>query len=244
MHRPNILNSFSIATHTEIQRFAASPLCRSLCGEKPFGSRHWEYPWAVRQSDIVNRNHQTILDVAPDLTFPYARYMKSLGHSITFIDIERKNWAPNLAWGIDPKQARDDFMIMDVREMTFPDETFDSIFCISVLEHIVCPTQDPDHPRLVEIFDPDGAIPALIETRRCLKKGGKLIMTVDIYGGEQWWPHFSRWDIFSNLHEAGFQIDKPPDFNLMEVFRNPDTFVSDFYGPYITLGFCLTKEDL
>lgn len=130
---------------------------------------------------------------------------------------------------------------MDVRDMAFENETFDAIFCISVLEHIVCPTQSPNHPQLAEIFSPTGARPALQEMYRCLKPGGKLLLTVDLYGGPQWKPLFDQWDIFADLQEAGFMLDHLPKFDRERAFNDPTTFVSQFHGPYITLGFCLNK---
>jgi SAM-dependent methyltransferase len=134
-----------------------------------------------------------------------------------------------------------DYRIMDVGEMSFADSTFDCIFCISVLEHIVCPTQDPDHPRLLDVFDPLGARPAIAEMKRCLKPGGKLIITVDLYGGTKWKPLFSQWDVFSDLAASGFSFGEQPTFDRKKAFSAPETFISEFHGPYITLGFNLEK---
>ncbi len=236
------MNQFALATQTKIKKYAASELCKDLCGQKPFGSRHWEYPWAVEQSGLMSQKQKKVLDVAPDLTFPYASYLQKLGHSMTFIDLEKQQWADKVVWGLDPAQTGKEFLIMDVKNMTFDDGAFDCIFCISVLEHIVCPTQDPDHEKLGELFNPKGALPALSEMRRCLKINGRLILTVDVYGGPKWWPYFSRWNIFDDLEEIGFCLDTPSGFEIGEVFTSPDAFISEFHGPYITLGFCFTKE--
>lgn len=234
--------SFSIASRAAISRYKTSQLGKNLCGTKPFGSRHWEYPWTIEQSGIMGQYGLRILDVAPDFTFPYASFLEA-NHAVTFIDLEKRQWSDSVCWGAEVGELakRSDYRIMDVRHMSFADNSFDAIFCISVLEHIVCPTQDPDHPQLAALFDPLGARPALREMRRCLKPAGKLLLTIDIYGGEKWAPYFRQWDIFADLRETGFDIDQLPQFDPKQVFQDPSTFVSQFHGPYITLGFCLDK---
>lgn len=246
MHRHGLtgsirMNTYSVATHTEISRYQKTELCKNLCGRKPFGSRHWEYPWAVEQSGILEATDLKILDVAPDLTFPYPRFLERLGHVVTFIDIERRRWSDTVAWGMSPERTEDSFHVMDVRQMTFPDSCFDCIFCISVLEHIVCPTQDPEHPHLKKLFDPLAARPAIFEMKRCLKPGGRLLITVDIYGGPKWSDLFSKWDIFSDLEFAGFPMASTTGFDREKIFRDPNSYISEFYGPYVTLGFKLEK---
>jgi SAM-dependent methyltransferase len=235
------MNSFAVATKTEIEYYRKSSLCHNLCGEKPFGSRHWEYPWALERSGLLKKKNQHVLDIAPDLTFPYSRFLENVGHRVTFIDLEKKQWSDKVFWGIDATHAVANFHVMDVRRMSFPDETFDTIFCISVLEHIVCPTQDPYHPQLHQIFDPLAAIPALKEMRRCLKTGGRLILTVDHYGGPIWSSLFARWNIFSDIAVTGLMKENQWNFDFDHAYSDPDTFISEFHGPYITLGFCLEK---
>jgi SAM-dependent methyltransferase len=225
-----------------VDRYRDTPLCRDLCGRKPFGSRHWEYPWTVEKSGVAGKKGLRILDVAPDFTFPYADFLESK-HTVTFIDLEKRQWSDAISWGagVADLAERSDYRMMDVRHMSFGDDTFDIIFCISVLEHIVCPTQNPDDPGLSDLFSPEAARPALEEMRRCLKPGGKLLLTVDIYGGPKWKAHFDRWNIFSDLTAAGFETAGLGEFDRELAFRDSETFISLFHGPYITLGFCLTK---
>lgn len=130
---------------------------------------------------------------------------------------------------------------MDVQNMTFKDETFDVIFCVSVLEHIIYPTQDPCHPQLNSLFSFHAAQKALKKMRRCLKPGWKLLLTVDIYGWEKWKYYFNQWDIITDLKEAGFEVDHLPKFDRDKIFNDPETLTSQFHGPYITLGFRLNK---
>lgn len=236
------MNKFEPATHSRINQYRQSRLCKTLCGKKPFGSRHWEYPWAVEQSGILNHDALRILDVAPDFTFPYASFLE-MNHKVTFIDIEKRVWSDSITWGAEVVELshRSDYRIMDVRQLAFPDNTFDTIFCISVLEHIICPTQDPNHPKLKDLCCPQGAQPALNEMFRCLKLGGHLVLTIDIYGGEQWKPCFDSWDIEADINMAGFDISDLQPVDREALFKSDDTFVSQFHGPYITLGFCLTK---
>lgn len=236
------MNSYSLATRQAINDYRHTDLCRRVCGAKPFGSRHWEYPWAIEQSGILKEESVRILDVAPDFTFPYANFLDD-SYETTFIDLEKRQWSKTISWGAGDRElaTRADYQIMDVRKMSFAGETFDRIFCISVLEHLVCPTQDPDHPDLSSLFDPLGARPALVEMRRCLKPEGRLLLTIDLYGGPKWKTFFERWDIFSDLQEVEFDTCGWPLFDRHQAFADPETFVSDFHGPYITLGFCLYK---
>lgn len=240
--RGSVINTFSVVSIQAINNYRESTLCRKLCGTKPFGSRHWEYPWAVEKSGIIKHKGLRILDVAPDFTFPYAAFLES-DHDVTFIELEKQQWSDTVTWGAEVSElaSRSDYRIMDVRDMSFADETFDVIFCISVLEHIVCPTQDPDHPQLNAVFSATAAQAALKEMRRCLKHAGKLLITVDIYGGPKWKPYFDQWDIFADLRKTGFKVDHLTGFDREKTFSDPATFISDFHGPYITLGFCLNK---
>lgn len=235
-------NLYSFATTREINNYRVSDLCSRLCGNKPFGSRHWEYPWVVEHSGILEDENLRILDVAPDFTFPYASFMENK-HDVTFIDLEKRKWADDVTWGIDVNAivTRSDYRIMDVRNMSFADETFNVIFCVSVLEHIVCPTQDPDHPKLDTLFSPTAAQGALKEIYRCLKTGGKLLLTVDIYGGKKWKVYFEQWDILSDLGLAGFKVDHLTKINCEKVLHDPKNFISQFHGPYVTIGFYLQK---
>ena len=216
--------------------------CDLLCGSKPFGSRHWEYPWALEQSDIAAHKNNRVLDVAPDFTFPYASFLEER-HEVTFIDLEKRQWSDSVTWGTEVGELanRSDFRIMDVRDMTFANDTFDTIFCISVLEHIVCPTQDPDHPQLAHIFNPGGAKPALCEMKRCLKTGGQLILTIDIYQGLKWKPFFDQWNIQDDLIDCGFSVPMEDNLDCDKLMATPDIFLSDFHGPYFTMGFHLKK---
>jgi len=235
------MNQFSIATISAIESYRKSAFGIKLCGNKPFGSRHWEYPWAIENSGVSDKKGLRILDVAPDFTFPYAGYLKESGHDVTYIDIEKRQWSDKITWGMDRETLDKDLYIMNVCSMSFPDNTFDCIFCISVLEHIVCPTQDPENPQLKSLFDPLAARKAISEMKRCVKPGGNILLTVDIYGGENWRPYFDTWDIYSDLESEGFDISSFPPFDRDRIFSDSDTFSSNFHGPYITLGFNLQK---
>jgi SAM-dependent methyltransferase len=79
------------------------------------------------------------------------------------------------------------------KEIPFPDESFDSIFCSEVLEHV---------------FNLNEILP---ELRRVLKKGGKMLITVPFCWNEHEVPFdFGRYTSFGIqyiLKENGFEID-------------------------------------
>jgi SAM-dependent methyltransferase len=80
----------------------------------------------------------------------------------------------------------------DGERLPFPNDSFDSVLCNQVLEHV---------------FRPD---PFLSEIRRVLKRGGSLLMTVPFVWDEHEQPHdYARYSSFGLKHlleKNGFQI--------------------------------------
>ena len=128
-------------------------------------SRQCEWPWAIRESNIQPTD--LVLDVGGGwsvLKFAIAkRCNKHLLYSVDnvqeYLDKARlaiyKLGATNICQSL-----------MDVRDLRFNDNTFDKVFCISVLEHV-----------------PDGHMKGLREMVRVLKPGGTLMLSLDIAVG-------------------------------------------------------------
>jgi len=70
------MNVFSVVDKQSIENYRSSEISKKLCGQKPFGSRHWEYPWVYEQSGLEQKNDLIVLDIAPDFTFPFSEYLK------------------------------------------------------------------------------------------------------------------------------------------------------------------------
>jgi len=128
-------------------------------------SRQWEYPFVLANlpSDGIGRR---ILDAGSGFRF-FAPLLARRGFDVEACDLD-----PSIGPKYDEVAARFDLSIdfsqQDLAKLTFPDDCFDHICCISVLEH----AQDP--VAIVRGF------------RRCLKVGGTPLLTFDVsVGGDR-----------------------------------------------------------
>jgi ubiquinone/menaquinone biosynthesis C-methylase UbiE len=137
------------------------------------GPRHWEYPWAIEHSNLSGR--MNALDVGCGFSL-FPMYLAKQGLSVTAIDLdsaEIRILSPFLASLLS---ARVDYRIGNAVELDFPDNTFDRVYCISVLEHI---EEEERNGRLVNYHKKNLDIVAIREMLRVLKPGGLLVITVD-----------------------------------------------------------------
>ena len=154
-------------------------------------SRAWEYPWAILASK-VNKKSLRILDVGGGGS-PFAIYLEQTGHESYVIDpslnqglyfvINRnKSIYRNIrsfvfkfllnvtgakkAWGKTSYSKKNSirFYPYSATDINFPDNYFDRVFCLSVMEHIP-----------VELWEQ-----SIKEFERVLKPGGRLIITLDM----------------------------------------------------------------
>lgn len=135
-------------------------------------SRQMEWPWAVLEAEL--EPHHVCLDIGGSwavMKYPIAERCDWLYSIEVDPEIINKTQESIDKLGFHGKILQD---LADVR--CLPDaftETFDRVFCISVLEHV-----------------PDNHIKAIDEMLRVLKPGGILLMTLDIrLSGD--WPDFN-----------------------------------------------------
>lgn len=152
--------------------FSCSPLPRDEQGKFSIyalsSPLHWsrqtEYPWAVLESGI-SKSH-TVLEISGGhsvLKFALAKRCRHV------IDTEYDKWyMPTVQetidkqcniWGFDNITQ----VWSDVRSLPYPDNWFDRIFCISVLEHI-----------------PSDHLAGIKEMVRVLKPTGFLMLSMDV----------------------------------------------------------------
>lgn len=117
----------------------------------PLWSRTWEYPYAYLNSDLTKDSR--VLDVGCGNSL-LKFFLASRCGEIHCIDKSPIELPDNS--GITFKQC-------DMRRIPYPDNYFDSVFCISVLEH----TKEPPMRYINEML-------------RVLKPGGNLLLTVDV----------------------------------------------------------------
>ena len=118
------------------------PFCNSLHRNR------WVWYVMEHHTDIFDKG-QRILHFAPERGIESEIRKLDCGQYIT----------------VDLEPGRAD-MVMDITNITFPDNTFDYIICNHVLEHIKQETQD------------------LSELRRCLKDDGRIIFSVPVCLGQ------------------------------------------------------------
>jgi len=107
--------------------------------------------------------------------------------------------------GIIKKQA-------DIRNTGFPDNYFDMILCISTIEHVG--RNNSVYTESNDPIDSSGDFKAVVEMKRILNKGGKLIITVPFgkfvdYG---WFIHYDEQRWSSLKHELGASLIKEDYF--------------------------------
>lgn len=130
-----------------------------------YWSRQWEYAWAVQQAEP--QKGARVLDVGCG-TAPFLIYLGQIGCKAYGSDPGNKG--PDGLWGNEDGFGAPH--VIEIRKepmsaLSWEDNSFDTVFCISVLEHI-------ESPKELES--------GIEEMARVLKLGGRLIITMDEIG--------------------------------------------------------------
>lgn len=157
-------------------------------------SRAWEYPWAIHAANFEKPCR--VIEVGGGGS-PFADYLARLGHDCYVIDpslrggmslkLDKKKsifrnlrsliyrsiislLKINTSEGL-PSNKKDTaikYLSQKAQCINFPDNNFDRIFCLSVMEHI----PQEDWKKCIQEFE------------RVLKPGGRLIITIDMEFGQ------------------------------------------------------------
>ena len=182
-------------------------------------SRIYEYKFVA---DRVGKT-DILLDAACGLGHPFKVFMVNNCKKVYACDIntltidsieqDRHNWFPDkipydvdLLNKIDLKQA-------DIADLPYDNEMFDKICCISVLEHTGLQIREN----------------AIKEFYRCLKSGGKLLLTVD-------YPDVNLEEMYSIIDATGFKYEKNKDLMPFD-----NAIRSGWHGGITCYHFELTK---
>ena len=124
-------------------------------------SRQWEYPYVLLNS--VKTDKAIILDAGSGLTF-FPFYLLSKGYIVHCCDMDKV--LESMFLHINTRSCSQSknihFRTCSLNNLAYPDEYFDEVFCISVLEHT------SNHREIIEEF------------YRVLKPGGRLVLTCDV----------------------------------------------------------------
>jgi len=135
-------------------------------GPQMYGSRHWEYPFAILAAEL--KPGMACADIGCGRT-PFTAYLASRP------DVRVAGFDPDLfleresptAFGVSEDYIRStgiEFHNSGMTQLDAPDNQFDRVFCLSVIEHL----------------EADTARKGMREMARVLKPGGRLILTVDL----------------------------------------------------------------
>jgi glycosyltransferase involved in cell wall biosynthesis/SAM-dependent methyltransferase len=199
-------------------------------------SREWEYPWAVLHGDVAAQHKVLDCGCGGSPLLPYL--VDTTGCDAVGLDKDYGNLISKeqqsliqgtgplcSLWGyyVDPKHVLEvdvDLVRGNMNNIPFPDDHFDRVFCISVIEHVKTAA---DGKKSIE------------EMVRVLKPGGRLVITMDhsSYKG-----HVESWCIgkFKQIIEwSGLSLIGDSDFTVPEM--------SEIHGPWHVVGFVLQKPE-
>ncbi|QBQ55732.1 class I SAM-dependent methyltransferase [Nitrosococcus wardiae] len=193
-------------------------------------SKRWEYPWALERARLSPGS--SILDAGCGASiFPV--YLAELGHQVTGVDLSVPARLGNL------HGVHIDYVNAGLTNLPFADESFDAVFCISVIEHLGY-----------------GGIPqALAELRRVTQPGGRLMITTDYFkdaNAEIWYegegePFRVDWNFFDEEHLRHYLLQAPGltlegELDLQVDWNTVQPQMRRFHGyPYTSVGITLIR---
>lgn len=237
----------SYARVSEIVRYISG---RKLWADWKNGTRCWEYPWLLENGGF--EKGLKCLDAGCGQS-PIPAYLYGLGceaHGLDYLQGEKGNYPKT--YGV-PREwekkwaGKIQYHHGTMFEAPFPDNTFDRITCISVLEHILSPRQPHAH------------FPCLKELRRILKPGGLLIVTVDYFVNPEVTPGYDYLDDIAYLEmpllDRGSRRWTRKEMSLDEdaYFIPPQMYLDMGYGQgfnikiyhrLTSVGYILQKTDI
>lgn len=155
----------------------------------PHWSRIVEYPWVMIHGGFIRRDW--VLDAAGG-NGPVSGVLRKFGCEVVNIDLDLPQFRER---GVCYVQG-------NLKNITYPDEFFHRVVCVSVLEHV-----DDPHKAVEEMW-------------RVLRPGGRLIVTLDV-------ADKYRWNHTIDLDEAKkivrkFNMTVPPQPHDILTMRLPE----------------------
>lgn len=180
----------------------------------PAPPRHVEYPWAIIHANLDKP--LKILDIGSGVSlFPI--YLASKNHDVSVVDNDEvliDRISPKLAeWA----ETKVNYKLGSATKLDFPDNTFDRVFCISVLEHLEEEVIDGQH---VNQHKNNLDIKAIGEMLRVVKPNGLIILTLDWSENLNNKRSYRLEDIYERLlhpYRSFLVMDKKPEIDWEEL---------------------------
>lgn len=127
-----------------------------------------EYPWFLSR---LNEGPELLLDAGSVLNKTYLLrnplFQNKKIHILTLAPEEECYWESGIS-----------YLYEDLRSLPMKENLYDTVVCISTLEHIGCDNTDYTRNQLHRENRPQDYVAAVKELRRVLKPGGSLFLTV------------------------------------------------------------------
>ena len=159
-----------------------------------------ELPWVINK--LKKYSKKKILDIGCTLNFKYLINFFLKNNEIFFLNIykEKNNFFSNQI----------SYIQNDIRDSSFKDNFFDAITIISVIEHIGFDNEIYNNEnKKISFKKKKNYEKAISETKRILKKNGKLYLTVP-FGKKQYFKNYIQFD--NNEIKKIIKIFKPKKY--------------------------------
>jgi len=244
-------NSYALNSERNSERFVRinRQLGKYIGATETSPKKLWEYPWVL--ANLRLEAGMAVLDAGCG-TSPLQFLMSQIGCRVTGLD-------PNedVEWhGIQRKLARRfgcpiEYRLESMEAIGFPDDTFDRVCCVSVIEHCHVTPLEGEPPEKKWERDRELHRKMMGEMVRVLKPGGLLALTTDYYLPTDVFPAEENIDVANLLtmphtEPVGPRGAEPfpgeADFDWPRLIHNSDILFENYSGALQTsIGFTLRK---